>query len=102
MTKAEEQFQRDVRELGCIVCRLFKNVFTPCEIHHMLSGGRRMGEMFVLGLCYWHHRAGLNNKDCVSRGQNQRRFEAAYEKEATMLEKTKELVAALRARRVAA
>lgn len=27
------------------------------EVHHLLSGGRRIGHMATIGLCCWHHRA---------------------------------------------
>lgn len=27
------------------------------EVHHLLSGGRRIGHMATVGLCQWHHRA---------------------------------------------
>jgi hypothetical protein len=27
------------------------------EVHHLLSGGRRIGHMATVGLCCWHHRA---------------------------------------------
>jgi hypothetical protein len=26
------------------------------ECHHLLSGGRRRGHRYVIGLCVWHHR----------------------------------------------
>lgn len=26
------------------------------EVHHLLSGGRRIGHMATVGLCIWHHR----------------------------------------------
>lgn len=89
MTKAESAFQREVRDLGCIVCLLHRKVFTPCEIHHRLSGGRRMGEIYVLGLCYSHHRSGRDDAECVSRDHNQRRFEAAYGTEQYLWDQTR-------------
>lgn len=92
MKKAEAEFQRHVRALGCIVCRIHRRMDSPAEIHHMLSGGRRRGEMFVLGLCFEHHRAGRNDHLCVSRDHNQRRFEAAYGTEESLLAKTRELI----------
>lgn len=92
MKKAEALFQAHVRILGCIVCRLHLGLFSPCEIHHCLSGGRRRGEMFVLGLCVPHHRGGRDDEECVSRDHNQRRFEAAYGTEESLLKKTIELV----------
>lgn len=95
MRKAEAQFQDAVRQLGCIVCRLFHNVFSPCEIHHMLSGGRRMGQLFVLGLCFLHHRSGRDDDEVVSRDHNQSRFEKRYGTEKTLLEKTQQMIAAM-------
>jgi hypothetical protein len=89
---AEAKFQDQVRQLGCIICRLFHGVFSYCEIHHMLSGGRRMGEMFVLGLCPTHHRSGRNDEEVVSRDQNRRRFEKRYGSEESLLARTRELV----------
>ena len=78
MTKAERLYQAAVSENGCIVCHLDLHEHSLCEIHHRLSGGRRMGEMFVLGLCPTHHRSGLCNQFVVSRDHNQRRFEERY------------------------
>lgn len=96
MTKAEREFQGKVRELGCIVCLLDLNEHSQAEIHHMLSGGRRRGEMFVLGLCPSHHRGGLdghNEMKIVSRDHSRRRFEYRYGTEESLLAKTKELIA---------
>ncbi len=47
MNKAEAAWQQKLRDFGCIVCKLDLQVDSPAEIHHMLSGGRRRGEMFV-------------------------------------------------------
>ncbi len=92
MTKAEAQFQQKVRDLGCIVCWIDRAEFTPCEIHHRLSGGRRMGEMHVLGLCPPHHRGGRNDAECVSRDHNKRRFEARYGTEEYLADQTRILI----------
>jgi len=89
MRKAEREFQEQVRELGCICCWLDFGVKTPCEIHHCLSGGRRMGEMFVLGLCPTHHRSGRNDAEVVSRDHNQSRFERRYGTEEYLMAQTK-------------
>lgn len=51
-----------------------------------------MGEMFVLGLCFLHHRSGRCDAEVTSRDQNQRRFEARYGTEMSLLEKQRELV----------
>jgi Recombination enhancement, RecA-dependent nuclease len=28
----------------------------PCDIHHLLSGGKRVSHDHTVGLCPWHHR----------------------------------------------
>ena len=79
-------------QIGCIVCRLFLRVFSPAECHHMLRGGRRRGHLFTLPLCMVHHRGGRDDAEIVSRDQSQRRFEARYGTEDSLLGKTREMV----------
>jgi len=92
MTKAEEEFQTRVRGLGCIACRVMGIFGTPCDIHHILSGGRRIGEMQVLGLCPSHHRSELNTRHLVSRHPWRKEFETRYGTELELLERTRKLV----------
>lgn len=96
-TKAESEWMDDICRVGCIVCRLFHNVFTPAEVHHLLSGGRRIGHLSTIPLCVLHHRGGRDDDEVVSRDHNQRRFEARYGTEQSLLARTKELVNKLRA-----
>lgn len=91
-TKAESAWMDAICQLGCIICRLFHNVFSPAEPHHMLSGGRRRGHLFTIPLCFLHHRSGRNDAQVVSRDQNQQRFEKRYGTEDSLLAKTRELV----------
>lgn len=93
MKKAERQFQAKIRELGCIACIVAGRGPTFCEIHHILSGGRRMGEMFVLGLCAMCHRSGRNDEEIVSRHPFKREFEARYGTEQALLEDCKRRLA---------
>jgi len=81
-----------ITELGCCVCLREGLGISPSEVHHMLSGGRRMGHLFTIPLCYLHHRSGRNDEQVVSRDQSQRRFEARYGKEADLLEWVREQV----------
>lgn len=81
-----------ITQLGCICCRT-EGHYSPAEVHHMLSGGRRMGHLYTLPLCYLHHRSGRNDAWIVSRDHSQRRFEARYGKEMDLLTKVQELVA---------
>jgi hypothetical protein len=45
-----------IKEIGCLCC-LRAGFWTPCEVHHLLSGNRRRGHRYTIGLCCWHHRA---------------------------------------------
>lgn len=43
-------------ELGCIACILDgRKDKTLAEIHHFLSGNRRIGHHATVPLCTWHH-----------------------------------------------
>lgn len=90
MTKEQKAFQALARDLGCIVCK-GEGVDSPAEIHHILSGSRRLGEDYVLGLCQIHHRGQINTVQAVSRHPWRREFEARYGTEMELLEKTREL-----------
>lgn len=92
MTRLERAWMDAITQLGCIVCLLFRHVFSPPDVHHMLDGGRRRGHLFSIPLCPMHHRSGRNDAEVVSRDQNQRRFEARYGTEESLLAKTRELV----------
>lgn len=57
----EEQARFDaIKEGGICVACLIRGVERPrwpgwIDIHHLLSGGRRIGHMATVGLCKWHH-----------------------------------------------
>lgn len=55
-TKAQIRRFEIIRDFGCICCRMkgYKSLVT--EVHHLLSGGRRIGHDATVGLCPWHHR----------------------------------------------
>ena len=55
-SRAQQQRQDDIREIGCCACLLGGHGFRAPEIHHLNSGGRNMGHDFTVGLCAWHHR----------------------------------------------
>ena len=93
MTKAESAFQSSVRDLGCIACIVTGVRGTPCDIHHMLDGGRRIGEMDVLGLCPTHHRGGFCGHEFVSRHPYRVAFEKPYRTEQELLALTHRLIA---------
>ena len=57
-TKAEAARFRKLKALGCVACDIDKTEQDQCEpdIHHMLSGNRRIGHHATVPLCYWHHK----------------------------------------------
>lgn len=56
-TRDEQRRMDLIRERGCICCRVRLGVHMPCEIHHLVMPGKRLGHRFTVGLCAWHHRA---------------------------------------------
>jgi hypothetical protein len=60
--KAEQARFDAIKHGGCMACaqRGIDMVGQGLvEVHHLLSGGRRIGHMATVGLCIWHHRACL-------------------------------------------
>ncbi len=99
MTKDEAAYQADVREIGCVVCYDAGYPGTPCAIHHMLSGGSRIGEMKVLGLCDpGHHQNPPKGSGKIARHPTRVAFVLEYGSEESLLERQNQLVAERRAR----
>jgi len=94
MKKSEKEYQRIVREIGCICCYLSGYPGTHCAIHHVLSGGRRIGEMSVLGLCDpGHHQYPPKGSGKIARHPNRVAFCLEYGSEEYLLAETQRLVA---------
>lgn len=92
-TTAESEYMQRVSDLGCIVCRLFKGMYTPCEIHH-IEGKIKEGAHFkIIGLCYYHHRQGGMCDLYVSRHPYKKEFEKRYGSEYELMDKTNQLLA---------
>jgi hypothetical protein len=58
-TKAEAERMTAIKELGiCVACyQLGREYHQYVDIHHLLSGNKRRGHMFTVGLCIFHHRS---------------------------------------------
>jgi Recombination enhancement, RecA-dependent nuclease len=52
---------RELQELGCCACRQMGYI-QPCDIHHILSGHKRIGDEATVGLCEYHHRGVWNTR----------------------------------------
>ena len=82
-----------LRDLGCVVCLSYLEVFTPTEIHH-IDGQTKPGcHQKTIGLCVRHHRIKSNVQQWISRhGDGRAAFEEAYGTEQELLEMTNELI----------
>lgn len=56
MTKRDLARFDALHRIGCICCRKAGSGYSSPDVHHILSGSRRMGHQFTLPLCPWHHR----------------------------------------------
>ena len=84
-TVAEQNHMDNVRQLGCIVCRLQGFYGVPAEIHH-IEGKTKINTHFkILPLCFEHHRMG-SDKEPISRHPYKARFEKAYGSEYELLD----------------
>ena len=85
-TAGESAHMDRVQALGCIVCKLFYRMDTPCEIHHV-DGKTKVGAHFrVIGLCASHHRGAPG---VISRhGSGKKLFQRTYGTEAELMAKT--------------
>jgi hypothetical protein len=85
--KAEREWMDAIVASGCIACRLdsLPAKGLPCAVHHILSGGRRMGHLFTLPLCDPGHHQNGGQFGMVSRHPWKARFEAQYGSELSLL-----------------
>ncbi len=56
ITAAHRQRFETMQELGCVICSVyFRRPGTPGQVHHLLSGGRRIGHDATIYLHPWFH-----------------------------------------------
>ena len=77
-----------VAALGCCVCRNQGLGITPASPHHIVAGGKRLGHLYTIPLCFRHHQEGSNNEQWVSRHPHKAEFEARYGTEESLLAQT--------------
>jgi hypothetical protein len=88
--KEESLWMDRIVQVGCIVCRIFKQVESPAEIHHLDGKTKPEAHKRTLPLCPCHHR--IPGKGWVSRADGKKAFEAEYLPEDDLLEITQALV----------
>ena len=83
-TKAERAWMDAISQLPCCVCGS-----GPVHVHHILSGGRRIGHLSTIPLCFNCHASGRNDEQVVSRHPWKREFEKRYGTEQQLLERVR-------------
>lgn len=99
--KHRERWDR-LRDYGCAACRRLDMIRSP-EMHHILSGGRRMGHDHTIPLCAWHHRGEPYPLDISAKfveeilgpsmARNKKAFVARFGSEQDLLDKVNEWLA---------
>lgn len=51
----ESKWMGKVAAFGCIACKLRLGTHEPTTVHHITDSGRRLGHLFTIPLCPWHH-----------------------------------------------
>lgn len=107
-TPEEAAWLHDLGEIGCIACKIWGiPEKVECERDHMNRGGLagmpRLGHLFTLGLCVWHHRGEpfprMSIAECLKRyGPSQHHHKVAFLREFGSFKELLEIQQALVAR----
>lgn len=89
-TKADKVRFAQLQEMGCIVCRLYLEVYSPPEIHHIAGKTKAGAHQKTIPLCFRHHREGADCDKYTSRHPHKLRFEERYGREITLLQAVNE------------
>lgn len=55
-TKAQKKRFERIQDIGCVACCIDGIHQNPPEIHHLVSGMKRLGHDYTVALCPFHHR----------------------------------------------
>lgn len=104
--KLEREWMDTISQIGCIACKKADRM-RRAEVHHIVVGNKRMGHMYTIPLCDWHHRGvmpdGLSQADCAealgpSFARDKKAFAQRYGDEMTLLTRVNQLVKELKGR----
>lgn len=86
MNKADKDRLSKIASMPCIVCQNEGLGETPSEIHHIVEGKKRLGHDKTIGLCFHHHRSGVDCELYTSRHPYKSRWESRYGTEYELLD----------------
>ena len=91
-TADEKRFMQKVAEMGCIICSIHLDVYSPAMVHHISGRTKKDCHYSILPLCFEHHQSGVNTDRFVSRHPWKTEFEKRYGSEMELLDKVNELI----------
>ena len=95
-TKKDKRRFQLLPQVGCICCKACGIHNEYVQIHHIISGNKRMGHQYSLPLCVWHHSGvppeGLTPEEAESKVgpslKSKKRFNEVFGSELELLEWT--------------
>lgn len=83
--------ESQIAALGCVVCRLYLNVFSPASIHHVrkLATSKKRKKAPMIGLCPLHHQNGGYG---VALHAGEKEFEKNFKPVLDLLEDTERML----------
>jgi hypothetical protein len=95
VTKSDQRRFDKLHKLGCICCLKAGSGYRAPDIHHVLSGGRRIGNKATLPLCPEHHRIPSNGTVVgPSLADGSKPFHAAFGTDDELLAEVNKLIGA--------
>lgn len=91
-TKEEKAWLDAIGEIGCIVCKVHHDTFTPASPHHIGGKTKPGAHLNTIPLCGLHHQGGNDCAEYTSRHPYKARFEARYGTEAELIEITRGMI----------
>jgi len=88
LSAEQKRHHARVADLGCIVCWLAEGFYSPAEIHHPFGQASEKGKNNPLGLCYEHHRIGVDCDRFTSVHSWKKRFYERYGSAQYLLKET--------------
>ena len=86
--RIEREWMDAVAQAGCVACAIDGN-WRQAAVHHIVSGGRRMGHLFTIGLCDPGHHQNGQQMGLISVHPWKARFVAKYGTELELLARQK-------------
>ena len=92
--KQESDWMQRVADFGCIACYVSTGIRgTPCAVHHITFGGRRISHLHTIGLCNpGHHKDRQPDSGKEPYHHNAEKFCKAYGSPDELLVLTRELL----------